>query len=87
MTMQQPDLTAVWAETQARLPKGWRLDSLRCASTGLTAEQRSDDWRALAVAPDGSIREARGADPVAALRALVDHPGDRELPGSPSHDR
>jgi hypothetical protein len=40
-----PDrLTQTWASTQPALPDGWTLDGFRCASTGLSAESRSDDW-------------------------------------------
>jgi len=31
------------------MPLGWHLDSLRCTSTGLAPEQRSDRWVAVAV--------------------------------------
>lgn len=66
------DLTETWSAAQERLPPGWTLDSLRCASTGLTAEQRSDDWVALAIGPDGHQREYRAQDPFLALRGLAD---------------
>jgi len=72
-----PDLTAVWAETQAGLPGGWQLDSLRCMSSGLAAEQRSDEWCALAVGPDGAVVEGCGSSPVGALRALLEDPAGR----------
>jgi len=65
------DLTAAWHHAQARLPAGWNLDSLRCASTGLGAGQRSDDWIAVAVGPDGQERSHRAADPVTALSGLA----------------
>jgi hypothetical protein len=29
------DLAAAWRRAQERLPQGWDLDSLRCASRGL----------------------------------------------------
>lgn len=63
-------VVAAWARVQTALPQGWIIDSLRCASEGLDAEQRSDDWIAVAVGPDGEERRARAADPVAALEAL-----------------
>ena len=66
------DLTAAWVWTQARLPEGWSLDSLRCASIGLQADQRSDDWIAVAVGPDGADRTYRAADAFAALAGLAD---------------
>jgi len=56
---------------QAAMPLGWHLDSLRCASTGLAAEQRSDGWVAVAVGPAGEKLEAEGGEPVAALGALA----------------
>jgi hypothetical protein len=60
---------SAWTETTKALPDGWDL-SLRCASEGLAAEQRSDNWRAVADHPDGSTLEGCGADPVAALDDL-----------------
>ncbi len=65
------DLSRAWAEVQAGLPAGWSLDGLRCASTGLGPDQRSDDWIAVAVGPGAVVREARANDPVAALAALA----------------
>lgn len=65
------DLTQHWRATQRLLPDGWSLDGLRCASTGLAPEQRSDDWIAVAVGPNGERREARSDDPVAALELLA----------------
>jgi len=64
-------LMAAWTATERSLPGGWRLDGLRCASTGLGEEQRSDDWLAVAIGPDGSERSHRAADPVAALSGLA----------------
>jgi hypothetical protein len=65
------DLATAWLDAQARLPDGWTLDSLQCASTGLAPGQRSDDWVAVAVGPGGEERRAQAADPVAALAALA----------------
>jgi hypothetical protein len=65
-------LTATWKRTQARLPKGWALDSLRCASSGLNPEDRSDEWIAVAVSTDGAERRYRAYDPVAALGGLAE---------------
>jgi hypothetical protein len=70
MDTDTPDMGAAWAGIQSVLPEGWTIDSLRCASEGLAVEQRSDDWIAVAVGPDGEERRARAADPVAALEAL-----------------
>ena len=65
------DLRAAWTQAQSRLPEGWQLEALRCASTSLHPEDRSDDWIAVALGPDGEERTARGEDPVLALAALV----------------
>ena len=65
-------LTVAWVQTEGRLPPGWTLDSLRCASTGLQAEERSEDWIAVAVAPDGTERRFRAPDAITALTGLVD---------------
>jgi hypothetical protein len=64
-------LTTAWRETQQRLPAGWTLDSLRCASTGLTPDKRSDDWIAVAVSDQGDQRTSRAPDAPAALEALA----------------
>ena len=64
-------LSAAWSSAQARLPAGWQLDGLRCASTGLTPEERSDDWVAAATGPDGMQRTFQAADPFGALMGLV----------------
>jgi hypothetical protein len=66
------DLTTAWRSAQGHLPDGWRLEALRCASTSLSEEDRSDDWLAIAVGPGGEERTARGAGPVEALFDLVD---------------
>ena len=65
------DLTAAWMEASELLPEGWTIDGLRCASSGLAEEQRSDDWIAVAIGPSGEIREHRASDPIEALRGLV----------------
>ena len=65
------DLNARWVGTQARLPEGWSLDGLRCASTGLAAAERSDDWVAVAIGPHGEERSARAPAPDEALEALA----------------
>jgi hypothetical protein len=70
MDTDMPDIGAAWSRVQDALPEGWSIDSLRCASDGLAVAQRSDDWTAVAVGPDGEERRARSADPVAALHAL-----------------
>ena len=65
------DLTSVWAEVETRLPPGWTLDGLRCASTGLSPAQRSEDWIAVAAGPEGEVRTHRAAEPESALRGLA----------------
>ena len=65
-------VTRAWKEAQDRLPEGWHLDGLRCASAGLAEGDRSDDWIAVAVGPAGEERVHRAADPVAALIGLAD---------------
>jgi hypothetical protein len=64
-------LTAAYRATEAALPAGWQLDGLRCASTGLGPEERSDKWRALARGPAGATVEGRGDDPLLALADLA----------------
>jgi hypothetical protein len=65
------ELTEIWRQTEASLPAGWKLDSLRCASEGLEPDQRSADWIAIAVGPTGEELRARVADPIAALLRLI----------------
>jgi hypothetical protein len=68
-----PDrLTRAWTTAQGRLPEGWALDGLRCASTGLSAESRSDEWVAVAVGPTGEQRSHQAADAVSALEGLAE---------------
>jgi hypothetical protein len=69
--MADDGLTAAWNATQAALPEGWTLDALRCASTTLQPEGRSDDWIAVAVGPHGEQRDYRGADASSALAGLA----------------
>ncbi len=68
---QADEITAVWASVREALPEGWALDSLRCASTGLTLPNRSAEWVAIATGPDGETREARAGDPVRALKRVA----------------
>jgi hypothetical protein len=60
-----------WAATERGLPNGWTFDSLRCASSSLAPEDRSDRWRALAIGPDGEEAEGRGLTPESAMAELV----------------
>jgi len=69
--MTDADLTEVWNEVRAKLPDGLRLDSLRCASTGLEPEQRSDDWIAVALDAEGREITSRASTPMDALRGLT----------------
>jgi hypothetical protein len=71
MDTETPDIGAAWFRVQAALPEGWTLDGLRCASTGFTEDEGSDEWIAVAVGPEGEERRARAVDPVAALEGLV----------------
>lgn len=71
MATDTDELTEAWRRTEAALPSGWTLDSLRCASEGLAPELRSDDWIAVALGPGGVERRSRAADPIAALDGLV----------------
>ena len=65
-------MSEAWAVTQERLPDGWSLDGLRCASTGLGRDQRSEDWVAVAIGPLGHESTFRASDAVAALNGLAD---------------
>lgn len=65
------ELTSVWAEVEQELPAGWTLEALRCASTGLGPDQRSEDWIAVAAGPEGEERTYRAAEPESALRGLA----------------
>ena len=65
------DLTEAWNAAATKLSPGWRLDGLRCTSTGLGPEQRGDAWRAVAVADDGMTIARVGVDPDRALDDLL----------------
>lgn len=69
--MTTDDLSEAWTAAQLRFPAGWTLDGLRCASTSLLPDDRSNDWIAVAVGPDGAERMFRAADPKAALAGLA----------------
>lgn len=69
------DLSKIWATVEARLPPGWNLDGLRCASASLRQEDRSDDWIAVAIDPGGDERTFQAEDPVAALEGLGESVG------------
>ena len=74
---QEPDLSETWARTQASLPEGWELDGLRCASTGLAPQERSEEWMAVAVGPSGEEQAFSSSDAVAALEGLARSFADR----------
>ena len=69
--MDAEQIGEAWARTEARLPAGWLLDSLRCASESLAPADRSDDWVAVAIGPDGAERVHRAPDALAALAGLA----------------
>jgi hypothetical protein len=69
-------LSRSYAAVAQQLPEHWSL-SLRCASTGLSAEGRSPDWLAVAEGPSGEQKVGRGADPE---RALADLHGQLQAP-------
>ena len=71
MTTDSDDLAGTWAETEALLPSGWELGGLRCASTGLTPDERSEEWVAVASGPDGQEVRHQAVDPIAALEGLA----------------
>ncbi|MCV0402677.1 MAG: hypothetical protein K5924_03085 [Chloroflexi bacterium] len=64
-------LVRAWQDASARLPTGWRLDGIRCTSTGLAPGERGERWRAFAVHGTGDSREAVADDPEGALDELV----------------
>jgi hypothetical protein len=71
MTNESFDVAEAWARTAAKLPPGWELDGLRCASTGMSPEDRSEEWIAVAIGPDGRELQYRAVDPGAALAGLA----------------
>jgi hypothetical protein len=65
------EVSLKWTALNARLPAGWTLDSLRCTSTSLRPEDRSDDWVAVALGPDGQEQRFRASDPLAPVDGLA----------------
>lgn len=65
-------LAAAWNATRAALPDGWRLEGLRCTSTGLAPNQRDDRWRAEACGPEGACVTVESDAPEGALLTLRD---------------
>ncbi|MDP9271328.1 MAG: hypothetical protein M3P14_10230 [Chloroflexota bacterium] len=64
------EVELTWNALVRSLDDGWDL-SLRCQSTGLAAEQRSETWMAVAEGPAGASLEGRGDDPIAAMTDLL----------------
>jgi hypothetical protein len=67
----QVPISDAWAQVEAALPPGWWLQGIRCASTGLAPEQRSDRWIAEARGPAGECEVVDDAAPEAALAQLA----------------
>jgi hypothetical protein len=65
-------LTDAWHATKDALPPGWRLEGLRCTSTGLAPEQRGDRWLAEACGPRGACVKVEMGEPAQALAALTE---------------
>jgi hypothetical protein len=66
-----PRMTEVWTRTEASLPLGWWIDSLRCASTGLAPHLRSDRWIAIAMGPEGESLQGEGGSADQAMANLA----------------
>jgi hypothetical protein len=50
-------LTALWRMADAAKPPDWELMGLRCTSSGLAPDSRSDRWLAEACGPaDGCVK-------------------------------
>jgi hypothetical protein len=64
------EVELTWNTLVRSLDEGWDL-SLRCQSTGLSPEQRSEKWLAVAEGPRGASLEGRGDDPIAAMTDLL----------------
>jgi len=64
-------LVRAWQTAAEKLPSRWRLDGIRCTSTGLAPGERGERWRALAVDAGGRSAEAVADDPEGALDELV----------------
>jgi hypothetical protein len=64
-------LTDAWNGAASALPPGWRLEGLRCTSTGLRPSQRGDDWIAEACGPDEACIRVESSDPHQALASLT----------------
>jgi hypothetical protein len=67
-----PTLTEAWHTAQEALPRGWRLEGLRCTSTGLAPDQRGDQWMAEACGPGSACLKVESGEPDQALAALTE---------------
>lgn len=65
------DIQEAWEAAQAATPSGWRLEGLRCTSTGLAPDQRGDRWLAEACGPAGACVRVEDAEPDRALHRLA----------------
>ncbi|HEU5326355.1 MAG TPA: hypothetical protein VFV59_10775 [Candidatus Limnocylindria bacterium] len=61
-----------WNRAAAALPAGWRLEGLRCTSTGLDPSQRGDGWLAEACGPGDECIKVGARDPLDALVTLAE---------------
>lgn len=66
------DIVEAWNSARAAAPPGWRLEGLRCTSTGLAPDQRGDRWLAEACGPDGACIIVEESEPRRALRTLAE---------------
>ncbi|HEX3219017.1 MAG TPA: hypothetical protein VHU77_03150 [Candidatus Limnocylindria bacterium] len=65
-------ITDAWASVEASLPQGWFLEGIRCASSGLSPDQRSERWVAEACGPAGECEIVTdSSSPEEALEALA----------------
>jgi hypothetical protein len=71
MTTESSALSVAWTRAAAALPPDWELKGLQCASTGLSPEERSEEWIAVAIGPDGREVRHRAEEPTSALEGLV----------------
>jgi hypothetical protein len=76
------DIADRYRETLRALPTGWRLKGLRCASTGLKPELRSERWMAEACGPNGRCVRLENESPHHALGTLAAQL--RQVGGQPS---
>ena len=83
-------LTQAWWGAEAAKPAGWHLMGLRCTSTGLDPDLRSERWVAEACGPwDGCLRiEAdTGEDALLTLTVKLEELSRAVVPGQPAAER